>query len=173
MWSGGISIRGLCDQSRATDIPDRLRTLSKGHTVGEQQTSLSSAGASLPVATSYLGVALVLQHAQAWCHLPAHSGECQSVHLSCTTAALRATHSYPVPTPMFAILNHPTCHATPHLHAPASSGPDMQTPPPQNLKPAPAGLPPDPALPHLMLPMRPSAVGKSPAGVFSITLSIP
>lgn len=171
MWSGGISIRGLCDQSRATDIPDRLRTLSKGHTVGEQLTSLSSAGASLPMATSYLGVALVLQHAQVWCHLPAHSGECQS-----TSAAqpLPCRPPTPIlcPTPMFAILNHPTCHATPHLHASASSRPDMQTPPPQSLKPAPAGLPPDPALPHLMLPVRPSAVGKSPAGVFSITLSI-
>lgn len=102
---------------------------------------------------------------------------CQPVHLSCTTATLLAPSHILCPTPMVAISNHPICHAVSCLHAPASSGPDMQTPLPSLLSSqhqqhasrlGSSAMPP----PHLMLPARLSAPGRSPAGVLSIPFSI-
>lgn len=182
MWSWYISTRGLCDQSKAADVPTELRTLSKAHAIGKQLTFTISASASLPVANFLLWgcpgsttcpsfvflFLLILGGQEVFQQTPCVR---QPVCLSCITTTLLAAPSHSVPSPAFTISNHPTCHAASCFHASAYSGPDMQTSLPSPLRAKantpstfPSWAPTTASTSHLMLPVRLSTPGRGTAG---------
>lgn len=177
------------DQGQARNVPARLRTLSKGHATGEQLTSPSLPAPPSPWLLPTLELPWSYNMPKPGAYLPAHSGRPGGLSANsflCVSASPPQPHNrYPAGPPLtscaqppcspsrtiqYAMLSHAsTClhplGLTCRLLCPSLLSSQRQQ---HASRLGSSAMPP----PHLMLPARLGAPGRSPAGVLSIPFSI-